>query len=165
MFYYVIEWLWKAAPSRIYVIAKMLIATCFLKWKQRDHIPVWLCCVVLKAGFFCGSITPGLLTKVIVSRSWKCWYCTEVLEKYRIKCCSVLIHVTRLFLLLLIRVLHRSKMSDLIKSRPLVSLPEPNVHLLIFKTEKYDPKVTKGQSNLIQIDPIIINSNPKCGWP
>lgn len=54
-------------------------------------------------------------------------------------------------------------MSDLIKSRPLVSLPEPNVHLLIFKTEKYDPKVTKGQSNLIQIDPIIINSNPKCG--
>lgn len=46
--------IWEAAPSRLYVIAKMLIATHFLKW--RNHIPVWLCCVVLKAGFFCGSI-------------------------------------------------------------------------------------------------------------
>lgn len=73
--------IWEAAHSRLYVIAKMLIATHFLKW--RNHIPVWLCCVVLKAGLSCGSIAwitdkkklfffPGLE---------KCWYCTQVLEK------------------------------------------------------------------------------------
>lgn len=60
--------MWEAALCWIYVIAKMLIAAHFLKWKWRDHIPVWLCCVVLKAGFFCGSIKPGLLTQVIMSR-------------------------------------------------------------------------------------------------
>lgn len=86
--------IWEADPSKIYVIAKMwLIATHFLKWKWRNHIPVWLCCVVLKSGFFYVSIKPGLLMEVIISRSWKRWYCTEVLEKYRIKCCSVLIHL------------------------------------------------------------------------
>lgn len=54
--------IWEADPSRIYVIAKMwLIATHFLKWKWRNHIPVWLCCVVLKSGFFYVSIKPGLL--------------------------------------------------------------------------------------------------------
>lgn len=59
-----------ALPSRIYVIAKMLTATDFSTWKQRDHIPVWTCRVcLLKAGLFCDSVKPGLLIEVIISRS------------------------------------------------------------------------------------------------
>lgn len=33
----------------------------------------------------------------IHNRSWAWWYCAEVLEKHRIKCCSVLMHMTGLF--------------------------------------------------------------------
>lgn len=81
----------EAAHCRLYVIAKMLIATHFLKW--RNHIPVWLCCVVLEAGLFCGSVAWISDKNDYCQVIEKCWYCTDVLENNKIKC-WVLIQAT-----------------------------------------------------------------------
>lgn len=77
---------WEAAGYRLCIgdcQNARLQQTSWSEVKRRHFIPVWLCCVVLKAGLFCGSVTWHYWFKKEKKNPFngKKWYCTEVLEK------------------------------------------------------------------------------------
>lgn len=94
LFYGMIRW----EAAHIYLIAKMLIATHFLKWKKRkkNDIYVWLSCVVLQAGllWLCildyGQKMISRFSKILVL-----YRCSKK-KKKQIKC-SVLVCVNFFF--------------------------------------------------------------------
>lgn len=65
------------AAHILYVIAKMLIATQFLKWKRNVYLSG---CLVLCFKQGCGSVT-WTKKKKLHPGFEKCWHCTEVLKK------------------------------------------------------------------------------------
>lgn len=90
LFYGMITW----EAAHIYLIAKMLIATHFLKWKKKKNdIYVWLSCVVLQAGllWLCildyGQKMISRFSKILVL-----YRCSKKKKKKQIKC-SVLVCV------------------------------------------------------------------------